>query len=203
MFEFTTWHASFADFFIKLQHYTVIGKQLFISKDRNRVCWVVLGLLQDGACTDLVENLSVNSLKGDLLNVPLYPALFSLVNTFNQRHNRSDPDPEHRKEITCFVDQLFSIGPFYVYLKKAQFVSWFPIGQDSIPAHMAANLRTGNLSGGTPDFAAGHQDVKQVGQRVSAALMLYNYKFPSSSHLKRKITPEFSFAFWLRCWTVF
>jgi hypothetical protein len=33
MFEFTTWHASFADFFIKLRHYTVIGKQLFISND--------------------------------------------------------------------------------------------------------------------------------------------------------------------------
>jgi hypothetical protein len=38
---------------------------------------------------------------------------------------------------------------------------------------MAANLRTGNLSGGAPDFAAGHQDVKQVGQRVSVTLMLY------------------------------
>jgi hypothetical protein len=37
MFEFTTWHASFADFFISLGHYTVIGKQLLISKDKNRV----------------------------------------------------------------------------------------------------------------------------------------------------------------------
>jgi hypothetical protein len=50
--------------------------------------------------------------------------------------------------------------------KKLSFVSFFPIGQDSIPAHMAANLRTGNLSGGTPDFAAGHQDVKQVGREA-------------------------------------
>jgi hypothetical protein len=32
MFEFTTWHASFPDFFISLRHYTVIGKQLFLSK---------------------------------------------------------------------------------------------------------------------------------------------------------------------------
>jgi hypothetical protein len=39
---------------------------------------------------------------------------------------------------------------------------------------MAANLRTGNLSGGAPDFAAGHQDVKQVRQRVSATIILYN-----------------------------
>ncbi len=95
MFEFTSWHASFADFFIKLRHYTVIGKQLFIANDRNRVCWVVLGLLQDGAWTDLVENLSVNSLKGDLLNVTTFnPPLFSLVNTFKlqkgykQIHNK-------------------------------------------------------------------------------------------------------------------
>ena len=47
------------------------------------VRWVVLGLLQDGACTDLVENLSVNSLKGDLSNATTCnPPLFSLVNTF-------------------------------------------------------------------------------------------------------------------------
>jgi hypothetical protein len=37
MFEFTTWLASFPDFFIILQCYTVIGKQLIISNDRNRV----------------------------------------------------------------------------------------------------------------------------------------------------------------------
>ncbi len=64
---------------------TVIGKQLFISNDKNRVRWVVLGLLQDGACTDLVENLSVNSLKGDLWNAtPFNPPLFSLHNIFNR-----------------------------------------------------------------------------------------------------------------------
>jgi hypothetical protein len=59
MFEFTTWHASFLDFLIGLRHYTVIGKHLLLSNDRNRVRLVVLGLLQDGACTDLVENLSM------------------------------------------------------------------------------------------------------------------------------------------------
>ncbi len=76
------WHASFPDFLIRFQHYTVIGNQLFISNDRNRVRWVVLGLLQDGACTDLVENLSVNSLKGDLSNATA--PLFSLANTLKE-----------------------------------------------------------------------------------------------------------------------
>jgi hypothetical protein len=37
MFEFTTWHTSLADFFKKLRRFTVIGKQLFIANDRNRV----------------------------------------------------------------------------------------------------------------------------------------------------------------------
>ncbi len=60
-----------------------IGKQLLIANDRNKVRWVVLGFLQDVACTDLFENHSENILKGDLskdttVNLPL----FSLVNTF-------------------------------------------------------------------------------------------------------------------------
>jgi hypothetical protein len=63
MFEFTTWHASFKDFFIQLRRNTVIWKQLLFANDRNRVRGAVLGLSQDGACTDLFENLSVNSLK--------------------------------------------------------------------------------------------------------------------------------------------
>ncbi len=37
MFEFTTRHASFVDFFIKLRHNTVIGKQLLFANNRNRV----------------------------------------------------------------------------------------------------------------------------------------------------------------------
>ncbi len=74
----------FPGFLISLLHFTVIGNQLFISNDRNRVRWVVLGLLQDGACTDLVENLGVNSLKGDLSNTTTFNTpLFSLANTFN------------------------------------------------------------------------------------------------------------------------
>ncbi len=44
---------------------------------------VLLGLSQDGVCTDLVENLSENSLKGDLSNANTFnPPLVSLVNTF-------------------------------------------------------------------------------------------------------------------------
>ncbi len=47
------------------------------------VRWVVLGLPQDGACTDLFENLSEISLKEDLSNATIFNApLFSLVNTF-------------------------------------------------------------------------------------------------------------------------
>jgi hypothetical protein len=41
---------------------------------------VVLGFSQDGACTDLLENLSMNSLMGDLSNALTFnPPLFSLV----------------------------------------------------------------------------------------------------------------------------
>jgi hypothetical protein len=61
-----------------------VGKQLLIAKDRNRVRWLVLVLLQDGACVDLHENHSENSLKGDPSNdTTVNPPLFSLVNTFN------------------------------------------------------------------------------------------------------------------------
>jgi hypothetical protein len=43
----------------------------------------VLGLSQDGASTNLFENLSENHLKGDLSNAATFnPPLFSLVNTF-------------------------------------------------------------------------------------------------------------------------
>ncbi len=43
-----------------------------------------LGLPQDGACTDLFENLSEISLNGNLSNATTFnPPLFSLVNTLN------------------------------------------------------------------------------------------------------------------------
>jgi hypothetical protein len=61
MFEFTTWLAIFPDFFVSLRHYTVIGKQLLLSNDRNRVRGAVLGLSQDGASTNSFENFRENS----------------------------------------------------------------------------------------------------------------------------------------------
>jgi hypothetical protein len=64
MFEFTTWHASFTDFFIQLLRYTAIWKQLFFANDRNRVRGVALGLSQNGACTEMFKNLRGEQLKG-------------------------------------------------------------------------------------------------------------------------------------------
>jgi hypothetical protein len=48
---------------------------------------MVLGLTEDGVCTDFVENLSVNSLKQNLSIDTTYeynPPLFSLDNTFKR-----------------------------------------------------------------------------------------------------------------------
>jgi hypothetical protein len=105
MFEFTTWHASFPDFFISLRHYTVIGKQLLLSNDRNRVPWAVLGLSQDGACIDLFENLSVNSLKGDLSNATTFKLpLFSLDNTFKNLYGTTELDCRYQKRF--YISQL-------------------------------------------------------------------------------------------------
>jgi hypothetical protein len=60
-----------------------VGQQLLIANDRNRVRWLVLGLLQYAACMNLYENNSENSLKGDLSNdTTVKPPLFLSVNTF-------------------------------------------------------------------------------------------------------------------------
>jgi hypothetical protein len=68
---------------VAARHYAVICKQLLNANDINRVRWVVLDLLQDGACTDFFENFSENSLKGYLSNATTFnPPLFSLVDTF-------------------------------------------------------------------------------------------------------------------------
>jgi hypothetical protein len=86
IFEFTTWHASFTDFFHKAP--TAIWKQLLFANDTTRVLVAVLGLSQDGACTDFFENFRENSLKGDLSNdITLNPPLFSLVDTFKKKYN--------------------------------------------------------------------------------------------------------------------
>ncbi len=82
LFELNVW----CEKCVAARHYAVICKQLLISNDRNRGRWVVLGLSEDGACTDLFENLSVNSLKRGLSNGTTFnPPHFSLVNTFKMR----------------------------------------------------------------------------------------------------------------------
>ncbi len=70
-------------FFWKLRRFTAIWKQLLFANDTNWVRGAVLGLSQEGACTDSFENFRENSLKGDLSNdITLNPPLFSMVNTF-------------------------------------------------------------------------------------------------------------------------
>ncbi len=60
-----------------------VGNQLLFANNRNRVRWTILCLSQDGACIDLFENHSENSLKPDLSNDTIVsPPLFSLVNAF-------------------------------------------------------------------------------------------------------------------------
>jgi hypothetical protein len=71
---------------VAARHYADIGKQLSFANNRNRVRGVVLGLSQDGACTNLFENFRENSLKRDLSNnTTVNPPLFSLVNTFKSQ----------------------------------------------------------------------------------------------------------------------
>jgi hypothetical protein len=53
------------------------GKQLLIANEKNRFRWVVLCLPQDGACIDLFENHSKNSLKKTYRMLPLSTHLFS------------------------------------------------------------------------------------------------------------------------------
>ncbi len=138
MFEFTTWRASFLDFLISLRHYTVIGNQLFISNDRNRVLWVVLGLLQDGACTDFFENLSENTLKGDLSNAPTFnPPLFSLVDTF---------------KINCRVN--FRNGSF-VTRGSQRDVIYF--GWPIAPSYVSPNAGGAGVTGSQPMSTAVHR----------------------------------------------
>jgi hypothetical protein len=70
--------------FVGARHDADIGIQVLFANNRNRVRWAVVGLSQDGARTDLFENLSENSLKGDQSNDTKFnPPVFSLVNTFN------------------------------------------------------------------------------------------------------------------------
>ncbi len=61
MFQLSAW----CEKCVAARHYRYLQLlQLLNANDINRVRWVVLGLLQDGACTDFFENLSQQSLKG-------------------------------------------------------------------------------------------------------------------------------------------
>ncbi len=66
---------------VAARHHAVIGKQLLLSNDRNKV----LGPSESGTCADLFGNLSGNSLARDLSNnTTVNPPLSSLVKTFNK-----------------------------------------------------------------------------------------------------------------------
>ncbi len=111
MFECTTWHASFTDFFIKLRRYTAIWKQLLFANYRNRVRGAVLGLSQDGACTDLFENLCVNRLKGDLSNIlSVHPHIHKEIIKRSPLCNSSHSSPSlpHCRARIC--ERLWSPG---------------------------------------------------------------------------------------------
>jgi hypothetical protein len=60
----------------------LLGNNYSLQIIEKRVRGAVLCLSQDGACTNLLENFSENSLKGDLSNDTTdNPPLFALVNT--------------------------------------------------------------------------------------------------------------------------
>jgi len=61
------------------RNYADIGKQELFPNVRNRVLGAVLGRSQDGACTNLFENLNVNSLMGDLSNATTFSPFFFLI----------------------------------------------------------------------------------------------------------------------------
>ncbi len=105
------------------RHYAVKWKQLLFANKRNRVRWVVLGLSQYGACTDLSENFSEDSLKVDLSNDNIVsPPLFSLVNTLIwQRHRRMNKQISSRNPVTL---PLLSNFNNCLCLYEGPFVSW-------------------------------------------------------------------------------
>ncbi len=79
IFELTTWHASFPDFFHK-----VIGSNYCLQMIQTGFVEQFYASHRMGPAPNLFENFSENNLKGDLSNDTTdNPPLFSLVNTFN------------------------------------------------------------------------------------------------------------------------
>ncbi len=90
-----------------------------IADDRNRVRWLVLGLSQDGACMDLYENHSENSLKGDLSNdTTVNPPLFSLDNTFKAGFKSCSYGSQ---EATRSTEEKFKTN----FVSHETFCSWY------------------------------------------------------------------------------
>ncbi len=111
LFQLSVW----CEKYVAAWHYSVIGKQLK-NANRNRVRGAVLCLSQDGACTNLFENFSENSWKGDLSNnTTENPPLFSLVNTFKHELHYFHPQihfwylKEFRNQISSTFDENWNI----------------------------------------------------------------------------------------------
>ncbi len=101
------------------------------------------GISQDGACTDLLENLSVNNLKGDLStnSTSFNQPLFSLANTFNVTMFRQDRNyawvPQHQLTVKDVVIILivFSLWIYSLHLVYR-----------SGDSHLLANIYKKNIS---------------------------------------------------------
>jgi hypothetical protein len=73
--------------FVYLPVIPLFGNNYCLQMIEIGVRGVVLGLSQDGACTNLFENFREQSLKRDLSNDTTFkPALFSLANTFKVQY---------------------------------------------------------------------------------------------------------------------
>ncbi len=120
LFQLSVW----CEKFVPARHYAVIWKQLLFANKRNRVRWVVLGLSQDGACTDLFENFSENSLKRNLSNdTTVTPPLFSLVNTFKEIKWKA-PVTWRKSVIICGFFGLLAISQIFFTLLQRFLQIW-------------------------------------------------------------------------------
>ncbi len=115
---------------------TLMPRWELFANDRKMVRWAVLGLQQDGVCTDLHENLGVNtgSLKPDLSSntVPFSTHLFSQWSIVNTSVADPDPDPDPSDSYVFgppgsgfgSISQMYGSGSFY-HQSKIVRKSWF------------------------------------------------------------------------------
>ncbi len=105
--------------------------------------WVVLGLSQDGACTNLFENFRENSLKGDLSNdTTVTPPLLSLVNSFKEQ--LSSLIHVCAKFFLVFFDGLECVGHSFAYVAHFVFGGdvWIRTQRAAVASRSATNLAT-------------------------------------------------------------